>query len=195
MKYYWLAPKDQRNYNWLFYEESNETGIKLRSQYTHLLCWKCRKLDELAAVAIGLDRGVKIRSKSDYLMTDDGLICVSARGQQILAQSNIVGLTYGPVSDDGRYAIALPTCQIPVDMNSVGMEFHRQCPECGRFRETCFFPTLASLKLDSNPLAVEFPNIAFEGTRGRKFFYLVSKDVVDLLRAAKFSGVELLPAA
>ena len=86
MKLYWLSPKDQRHNIWVFYTESMETEIRLREQYVPLQRAECKKYDELAAIELGISPDVKIRSKSDYLISSDGLICVSEAAQKVLLE-------------------------------------------------------------------------------------------------------------
>jgi hypothetical protein len=180
MKYFWLSPKNQRHNNWLFYTESMETGIRLREQYVPLQCAKCKKFDQIAAIDIGISPDVKIRSKSDYLISSDGLICVSVR--------------FVSLPGDSRYSILLPTSFVPTDPAKSHMEFHRPCQRCGRFRETCLSPALASMSLPSGSNVFACPDLAIEGYRERRFWFLASEDVVSAFRAARLSGVEFEPA-
>ena len=190
MKYFWLSPKNQRHNNWLFYTESMETGIRLREQYVPLQCAKCKKFDQIAAIDIGISPDVKIRSKSDYLISSDGLICVSEAAQKVLLEVCPTSVRFVPLPGDSRYSILLPTSFVPTDPAKSHMEFHRPCQLCGRFRETCLFPALASMSLPSGSNVFACPDLALEGYRERRFWFLASEDVVSALRAAKLSGVE-----
>ena len=193
MKYYWLAPKDQRVNNWILHREHSITGVELREQYRGLRCEKCNKLDELAALELGIDDQTRIRSRSDYLITDDGFICVSNLTRHVIETNGVHGVYFRILSDD-RYAIALPIELAKTNREIAGMEFYRQCLSCGRYRETCLFPTIASIETPSSTLAVICPEIKFEGTIGRKFWYLATQDIVKIFRANKISGVEYIPA-
>jgi len=190
MKYFWLVPKDQRFNNWIFYHESNESGVRLREEYSSLKCPKCRKIDELAAIELGVSPEVRIRSKSDFLVSDDGLVCVSTSAQKVLAEMNTDSVRFVPLPGDSRYSILLPTNFAITDQGKVGMRFLRECPSCGRFRETCAFPAVASLTLPDQEMMIACPDIALENTRGRTFWFLVSEDAASALRAAKLSGLE-----
>jgi hypothetical protein len=194
MKYFWLSPKNQRHNNWLFYTESMETGIRLREQYVPLQCAECKKYDELAAIELGISPDVKIRSKSDYLMSDDGLICVSEAAQKVLLEVCPTSVRFVSLPGDSRYSILLPTSFVPTDPAKSHMEFHRPCQRCGRFRETCLSPALASMSLPSGSNVFACPDLAIEGYRERRFWFLASEDVVSAFRAARLSGVEFEPA-
>ena len=74
MKYFWLAPKDQRHNNWIIYRENR--NLTLREGYRGLACAGCHKVDEEAAIQSGIDADVKIRSRSDILEPDDGFLAV-----------------------------------------------------------------------------------------------------------------------
>lgn len=189
MKYYWLVPKGQRHNNWIFSEEVPEVGVRLRERYRPLQCTQCKKIDERSAIR-DVAGDVRIRSRSDYLITDDGIVCLSAAIQRFLSESMVEGLQFLSIPGCDDYSIALPASLISTNINKVGMEFHRPCPACGRFRETCFFPALASLTTPSKDLAILCPDVPLEGSRGRKFFYLATQEVVALLRSRKTTGVE-----
>lgn len=190
MKYFWLAPKDQRFNNWIFYRESNESGVRLREEYSSLECPKCHKIDEIAAIELGVSPEVRIRSKSDYLLSDDGLVCVSTSAQKVFAEMSTDSVRLVPLSGDSRYSILLPTNFALTERGKAGMELHRVCPSCGRFRETCASPAVASLTLPDQETVIACPDIALENSRGRTFWFLVSEDATSALRAAKLSGLE-----
>lgn len=194
MKLYWLVPKDQRNNNWVFFTESVDTGASLRDEYQSLRCHECGKIDELAAILSGISTGVKIRSKSDYLITDDGLVCTRHSLQSLLSELLPGQLQFIRLPGDENYSILLPQKMCSVDRNRAHLESHRVCSICERARETCGFPSVASLALPDNDCWIVCPEIAMENTRGRKFWFLGTQTVVEVLRREKIRGIEYLPA-
>jgi hypothetical protein len=196
VKYFWLSSKDQYYNNWIFFKESSSKGVQLRERYQGLCCplWRCRKFDELVAIQLGIEPDVKIQSRSDFLTTNDGLICVSQKVCDVISQHGIVGFRLVKLPGDERYTIGLPSLVAETDLDTSGMEFHGQCPNCGRYRETCLCPITKSMKLPTNSRAIICPSVNMESTRGREFWYLTTKEVVDIFRKHKLSGVEYIEA-
>lgn len=190
MKYFWLTPRDQRFNNWIFYSESMESGVRLREEYLSLKCPKCNKIDELAAIDLGVSPGVRIRSRVDYLVSDDGIVCISAAGRRVLEEANIDGIRFVSLPGDSKYSLLLPQVFLPTDRERAGIEFLRQCPVCRRFRETCCLPVAASMQLPEKGKVLGCPDIENESTRGREFWFLASEEVVSLFRENKLSGIE-----
>jgi len=193
MKYSWLSPRDQRHNNWILYTEG-DNGVALRDPYLELQCTKCGKVDELTAVERGLDENVTITSKSDYLISDDGFICVSDRFRSLLAEECISNVTFIPITDSPTHYLMLPDAFASATEASSGMEFLRPCPMCGRYRETCLFPMLQSFETGNDPLRLLVPSIAIEGVRGRKFWFCASQQIVAALKAHKPKGLEFFEA-
>lgn len=193
MKYYWLTPKDQRYNNWLLYTESS-SGVSLRPEYKDLACSKCGKLDELEAIERGISPDTTLRTSSDYLMTDDGFVCVSEALRETLTSSGVSNITYLTIAGKTDYFIALPSVVSATDKETCDIEFHRPCGECTRFRETCFFPALESLDIPTDALALVSPAISLESVRGRKFWFCASSDVVTILKASKSKGLDYTEA-
>lgn len=193
--YYWLVPKDQRHNNWILYNDSLESGVVLRTRYAGMQCPSCRKLDETAAITSkGIDPDVQIRAKSDYLSTDDGFICLSRRAYEIVIGHEICGWTFVPLLGDNRYFLALPERELVTEMQKVGMEFHVKCPNCGRYRETCGFPLLASMELPKSPNIVCCSDVPLENARGRCFWFLVHQEIVKIFKAHRLTGLEYMKA-
>jgi hypothetical protein len=190
LMFFWLSPRDQRHNNWIFYKESARAGVRLREELLSLQCPKCRKIDELAALETPISKEVKIRSKSDYLITDDGLICMTMTAQSVVLDAGVSGLRFIPIPGDCRYSIVLPAEFILTTRDKVGMEFHRPCPACGRYRETCGSPAIESLSLTADTRSIVCPDVPIERTRSRQFWYLASEDVVSLFRDKALTGLD-----
>ena len=193
MKYYWLTPKDQKRNNWILHRETT-SGVSLRSEYADLQCNKCLKVDELAAIERGIDADVSIHSRSDFLTSDDGLVAVSKRFRDSLASHNVSSVSFVSIPASGNYFIMLPNSFAPIISDNVGMEFHRECPACGRFRETCFFPVLESFAVNLDPLALNAPEVNQEKAGGRQFWFCGSNELVSVLKRQKFKGLEFTEA-
>ena len=193
MKYYWLTPKDQRRNNWILHCET-ASGVSLRTKYADLQCTKCRKVDELVAIERGIDADVSIYSKSDFLTSDDGFVAVSKRFRDSLASHNVSNISFVSIPASDNYFIMLPNAFAAIVSDNVGMEFHRKCTTCGRFRETCFFPVLESFAVNPDPLALNVPGVNQENTRGRQFWFCGSNELVSVLKPQKLKGLEFTEA-
>jgi len=77
MRLYNLVPADSRYNDWLFWYEDAAGCVRPRRTYGDLVCPRCGKLDEPAAVARGIDAGVTIQAKRDFIEMSDGLIVVA----------------------------------------------------------------------------------------------------------------------
>ncbi|MCS7017373.1 MAG: hypothetical protein NZM42_14820 [Gemmatales bacterium] len=193
--YYWLVPKDQRHNNWILYTDSLESGVVLRPRYAGMECPRCRKLDETTAIKLkGIDPDVRIRAKTDYLITDDGFICVSRRAYEVIVDNEIGGWNVVPLPGDDRYMLALPERELVTDMQKVGMKFHVKCLQCSRYRETCGFPLLQSMQLPESPKIVCCSEVWLENIRGRRFWFLVHEEIVKIFKTHRLTGLEYMKA-
>lgn len=61
----------------------------------------------------GFDRDVRLRSKFDYFMSDDGFDCVNKRGRAIFEESGAMGLEFVPIPD-GQHFVVVPTQRVEV---------------------------------------------------------------------------------
>ncbi len=193
MKYFLLVPKDNRWNNWILHHESDE-GVRLRSRYAHLACHQCGKLDEMAAIQLGIDPDVRIRTRFDFLGVDDGFVCVSSEFLQVLEDGGVKNVSTMALPGDERFSLLLPEREAHVDLERSGMEFHRKCSVCGRFRETCLFPALDAVNIQEYPLSFLCPSAPFENVGGRVFWFLGAAPLVDLLKKHRIRGIDFTRA-
>lgn len=192
MKYFELTPNDQRYTNWLFYRDTDR--IRLRDLYTDLQCPVCRKLDETAALAQGIEADVRLMATDDYVISSDNFIVISARLLHLFASNGVSGFRTYPIPGDDRYVVAWPQLLVPTDKSRAGIEIQGPvCPKCGRPRETCFTPILASLRVPEDPMALFASEIWVEKSRGKMTWFTAAEPLVDLLRAARITGVTYNP--
>jgi len=189
--FYWLMPKDQRHNNWVLYSEDvgRTPAVRLRDRYADLACTRCHKLDEDLALDRGIAEDVRIRSRSDFVVTSEGFVAVSARLQDVLEQRSVSAVRFLALPDV-RYRLMRPVRRVAVDRDTCGVDFLRPCPDCGRFRETCALPVRDSLRLSTEELLIAAPDCPLENVRGRREFFLASEAVVSVMKHAKVSGLE-----
>jgi len=190
MRYYWLVPEDQRYNNWILHFETDE-GVFLRPRYEGLQCPVCRKLDEIGAVQLrGIDPDVRIRSKSDFLESDDGFICVSRKFIEVVTKHGIGGISLVALPGDERYMLAIPQSKAPVKIELCGMEFRGKCPSCGRYKETLYWPRLRSVELPEDPMVIVCPEVFSEGYKVASYWFYASEKVVKILKSHRISGID-----
>jgi len=194
MNYYWMVGKDIRHNNWLFYTDSLSEGVLLRTKYKKLKCQKCKKIDELKALKLGLENDIKLRCKNDIFLTDDGFVCVNQKVKSLLERLKVSNCKFVTIPNEKRYVILLPTRETTSNLKKGEMKFLLECKKCGRFQETLFLPSLLSLKLPNKELILIHPDILFESSRGREYWFLLSEDLVNKFKGEKISGVEFLKA-
>ena len=195
MKYFWLVPKGQRHNNFiLFHDADGSRPVTLRERYLDLQCKRCKKLDADVALQRGLEAGISIRARTDYVACDYGLVAVSKRFRGLLREHSIGGITFAELPSDDNYAVVMPDIVADTDIETCGMELHRRCDACGRYRETCFLPAITSMQLPDRDSVIFSSSVPPENTRTSSSWFLAAKSVVDILKRNKVSGVEYMKA-
>ena len=195
MKHFWLLPKDQRRNNFvLFHEASNDRPVTLRERYADLRCRACKKFDEFAALRRGVEADVKINARSDVVSCDYGLIAASRRFREFLTDHGIAGAEFIDVPSDEKYAILIPETIVPLDEKLSGMEILRLCESCGRYRETCGFPDIASMPVPANVKTIFAPSQRLEHVHTADTTIITSQIVVAEMKSSKISGIDYLRA-
>ena len=193
MKYFWLAAKDQRRNNFVFFQEATASlPVAVRGSYADLQCPKCKKIDEIAALQRGIEDGVHFVARQDFVQCCFGQIAASLRLRTILREHDIRGVDFVDIPSNPNYAIVVPSTIAETDLGSCGMEFHRRCTTCGRFRETCFLPPISSMTTPNNDLVIFSTSVRIESTRGAVQWFLVSNTVKMILLSEQVSGVEYM---
>jgi hypothetical protein len=89
MRPYNLVPTDSRFDDWLFWYEDADAYRRPKPINSDLVCAKCGKLDEVAAINRGVDPNITIRSKRDYIGTTDGFKVVTRRAMEAFMEDGI----------------------------------------------------------------------------------------------------------
>ena len=127
MRYYALSPADQPQDNMIFFRwqktqdrfrpefaagpplwASGGRSRVPREMYKDLCCQVCRKIDEFAALARGLDPGIKIKAKTDFVRCFDGPLCCSFRAADVIRGSGAWGVDIIPLPGDPNYFLLWP---------------------------------------------------------------------------------------
>lgn len=200
MQWFWLSASEQRYNNWVLYKEATSMRpVHLRARYERFTCPECRKIDEDAALRSGIDN-VRLRAKTDLLLTSDNVLCFSEKLRDIFVSHHVMGLEFLEILGQSRYQVVLPTHLVEVDLSKTTFQYEDRdaygrevtpgfCATCGRPRLGRYlFPTLASLVLPEDPLVVVAPAIPSESPQGKVYWILVSEVVKGIMRENRVSG-------
>ncbi len=84
-QFVWLQPKDQSPSNWIFFE-TKRGRLKKSEACSQISCSVCGKFDELEALQSLESLPISVNTKSDYTLTNDGIIVVSNRMRSIIEE-------------------------------------------------------------------------------------------------------------
>jgi len=191
VKYFELSAKDALDSSWILFRQPPPEGlVEVRARYADLACPECRKMDERAAVARGLEPDVRLQARGDWVTTDEGFTCCSARARQTLDEAGVAGLRYIPLPADARYLLVVPEEVVRVDLEAWKQcfEYGRPCPRCGRPSEMTGQPTLECFSPPDDALVAFGTDLLQEcGWAGAMSIY-VSEFVRDILERNRLTG-------
>src|SRR5215813_9853129 len=122
MKLYNLVPADSRFDDWLFWYEDADAYRRPKPIYSDLVCAKCGKLDEVAAINRGIDPSVTIKSKRDFIEMSDGIMTVSLHAKEVIIGEGVKGLRFIPLPDQ-KHWVPWPEVRVKTDLSKAGFEF------------------------------------------------------------------------
>jgi len=193
MKPYNLIPTDSRFDDWLFWYEDADAYRRPKPIYSDLVCAKCGKLDEVAAINRGIDPSITIRSKRDFIGTTDGFKVVTSRAMEAFREVGIKGLRFIQLPD-GNHSLLWPEVRVPTDLSKAGFQFGPKCPRCGRYREACVGPLSQSLTLPDDPMVVFASEVWNEDWVGRVLWLFAQEPVARALKLKRLTGLEIIKA-
>jgi hypothetical protein len=194
MKLYNLIADDSPVNDWVFWYEDKMGVVRPRQIYADLVCANCGKLDEIAAIARGIDQSTVIRSRRDFIALADGFIAVTARFKELLEANGGRGLRFVGLPRGERWLL-WPEVRVHTDMPTAGFEFlGPQCSTCGRYREVCVGPLSRSLAVPDDPMTVFSSEIWNENARGRVLWLFAQEPISALLKQNRVSGLEIIKA-
>jgi hypothetical protein len=185
---------DSRFNEWLFWYEDADGYRRPKQVYSDLVCAKCGKLDEVAAINRGIDPNITIRSKRDFIGTTDGFKVVTRRAMEAFGEDGIKGLRFIQLSD-GNHSVLWPEVRVPTDLSKAGFEFEGpRCARCGRYRGAYVGPFSASLTVPDDPMMVFASEIWNEDWVGRVLWLFAQEPVAKALRLRRLTGLEIIKA-
>jgi len=191
MNFTYLIPSGNPVETEVLFENDDDGRSRIRKRYASLACAKCGKVDEYAALSLGVDPNVIVRTKKDYFGTFDHFDCVSQRLRAILEQANVSGVGFVELPKSRSYSILVPKFRVHVDLATSAMQFRRKpCPICGRYQESTGYPPLRSMELPTERLVMFMPDFLPEKSDARMAVWIASEDVVKLLQDANITGID-----
>ena len=163
LKYYRFISSGDSVDTWVYFQiHPVVQRMTLRDRYRGIACPKCGKFDEYAALGLGVDADVCVRTRRDFVRTAEESICVSIHFREVFEKERIQGIEFVPLSD-GKFFVVRPTVIAPVDPATSGIKYIGEpCPVCGRYRESIYPPRLASMTKPEDPMVVFSPSLRTE---------------------------------
>jgi len=189
--YYWLCPNDQRFDSWAFFRQGPDKLVK-SGFCANISCRKCGKFDELIALQHVEELPLKVNSRDDFISSADGVIFVSDRFQELVAESVLDTLEFLRTPSLKGYSVMVPKRSLPFAPTISGMQFLRQCSECNRYRETCLSPMLESLTIDAFPWLIGHADVRFEHVNAQQFWFIAKSQLVSELKTSRVRGLQFL---
>jgi hypothetical protein len=151
--------------------------LVVMDEYQDLVCKKCGKVDEKAALTRGIFPEVVVKSKRPFLASLDDLYLVDQRAREVLSRILPDELDYYPIPSS-QYDVASPKVWLQPEETDPGFRFVRgQCKGCGRPGEVIWGNTAPTIAQTGPCLGVNL-----ESTQGARVVWLVSEDVADQLK-------------
>jgi hypothetical protein len=164
--------------------------LAVRDEYEALVCKKCRKVNELAALAQGIQKEVVVRSKRPFLGSADDFNLLDERAKQAFATLFPNEIEFFPIPT-GPYCVASAKVCLQPEESNPGFRFAvPRCVECGRPGEVVW---------GKEPLTVAerkpFMAANVEGRIGARVTWIVSDEAAEVLRriTPPLTGMVLSP--
>jgi hypothetical protein len=189
-----LVPIDSRVDDWLFWHDDSAGYLRPRPVYADLVCVKCGKLDEVAAITRGFDPALRIRSKRDFIEMRDGFIASTKRVKEAFEREGIRGVRFIMLPDENHFVL-WPEVRVSTDLSTAGFQtVGPKCRACGRYSEVCVGPFSRSLTVPDDPMIVFASEVWNESRRGRVLWLFAQEPVGSLLKRKRLSGLEIMSA-
>lgn len=187
---YQITPHDSVNAAFVLRCDNPDGKLIIMEVYQDLVCKKCRKVDEKAALIRGIQEEVVVRSKRPFLASFDNFYLLDERSREVFSTILPDEIDYYRIPSSAYY-VALPQVWMQPEPTNPGFRFERErCNECERFREVVWSivpPIIHGQK--------RFCAVNLESIQGARVLWLVSKEVADELKTISppLTGMVLVP--
>ncbi len=155
-----------------------EDKLVVMQEYHDLVCEKCGKVNERAALARGIRPEVKVQASRAMLGSFEDFYLLSEQGKQAFASIFPGEIDYFQLPASSFYVCSAKTILQPERLDP-GFRFHKQqCLECGRAREVVWGrspPRIGSKK--------KFTAVNLECAHGSREVWLIGDDAARELNA------------
>jgi len=150
----------------------------------------CGRIDGYKALELGVDADVRVRSKRDFLWSQDDCLIVSEKFKETVQVNKLHGVDFVPLKS-ARHFVVRPTLVVPMDVATCGIEFKgNRCDVCGRFSQTTGSPWMDSIQAPSDPFAM-FSTVVRHEERTHNWANLyVSEQAAAILWEAGITGID-----
>lgn len=167
-----------------------EHKLSVMQEYQDLVCQKCGRVNEKAALARGIQASVLIKSKPPFLGSADSFYLLDERSKHVFSDALPDQIDYYRIPSSAFYVVSARVWLEPEEADP-GFRFVRaRCKQCGRPGEVIWGkspPTIARSE------ALFSMNL--EGTQGARETWIVSEAIANQLNKASppLTGMVLAP--
>jgi hypothetical protein len=190
----WISSHDTINAPFVL-RHIKQGKLVVMDEYQDLVCRKCGKVNEKAALTRGIQPEVVVKSKRPYLLSADDFCLVDERGKDAFSRILPNELEYFPIPSSrfyvSRFYVASARVSLhPVDSDPGYRFLSGRCHECGRRKEFYWSDACPTMEPPSR-----FTSIIFEDRQGGKETWFVTKDVAEQLKntSPPLTGIAFLP--
>jgi hypothetical protein len=176
---YNVSPHDSVHSPFILFRMNAEGRLAVMEEYGDLVCPKCHKVDERAALTRGILDEVVVRSKRPFVASLDCFFLVDDQGRKVFSEVLPDALDYFPIPSSGFY-VATGSEKLQPDPADPGFRFvGGRCAVCRRPREVVW----SRIPPTGIPLR-SFTCVKMEGIQGGREAWLVSKEIAERLDRA-----------
>ena len=164
--------------------------LAVMDEYGPLICKRCRKVDERAALAQGICEEVVVRSRRPFLGSMDDHYLLDERAKQVFSALFADQIEFFAIPHSA-FCVATAKEWLLPDESNPGVRFARpRCPECNRPGEVVW---------SKGPLAIgerkRFRAVNLESVQGARAIWLVTSEAAADLKkiAPALTGMVLSP--
>jgi hypothetical protein len=186
---YVIYPRDSAHEPFVL-RRMGERKLVVMEEYQDLVCQKCGKVNEQAALARGIQGEVVVKSKRPFLGSADEFYLLNERGKQTFSGILPDQIDYYRIPGSAFY-VACARIRLEPEESDPGFQFIRaRCKQCGRPGEVIWGkgrPRIGGIK----PML----SVNLESVQGARQIWLVSAEVANVLKKVSppLTGMALVP--
>jgi hypothetical protein len=185
-----LSAGDVRKNDFLFRHFDDRIGkLCVRPRYADLVCRRCGKLDEIQALARGIEEDLEFPESRDFFHSQDHILIVRNDVRVLLLGLASFEVEYFPIPEYPElYAITPRTLVAPDQDSDAFRTIGSSCPACRRATEVVWGPGVPSIPEGPRILAFHL-----ESRLGISPAWFVAGELAAALKShePKFSGLIL----